>query len=138
MIHDDYDILLNISYLYADADARSMTPSRNTRSYTLRSVPSSPRRSFLIVIVKAHQAEVELGDCVDFDPEENHPWNCVNQKDTDRLKVLCFILLIVQQNYFDNFEAINTAILSLACSCSIFLVNLLVMLREWILPKESQ
>ena len=39
--------LLNISYLYADDDARSMTPSRNTRSYTLRSVPSSPGRSFL-------------------------------------------------------------------------------------------
>ena len=32
--------------LYADVDARSMTPSRNTRSYTLRSVPSSPGRSF--------------------------------------------------------------------------------------------
>ena len=60
----------------------------------------------MIVIVKAHQAEVELGDCVDFNPEENHPWNCVNQKDTDRLKVLCFILLIVQQNDDDyNFEA---------------------------------
>ena len=43
-------ILLNISNLYADADARSMTPSRNTRSYTLRSVPSSPGRSFLILI----------------------------------------------------------------------------------------
>ena len=28
------------------ADARYMTPSRNTRSYTLRSVPSSPGRSF--------------------------------------------------------------------------------------------
>ena len=27
--------------LYADVDARSMTPSRNTRSYTLRSVPLS-------------------------------------------------------------------------------------------------
>ena len=27
--------------------ARSMTPSRNTRSYTLRTVPSSPGRSFL-------------------------------------------------------------------------------------------
>ena len=39
--------LLNISNLYADDDARSMTPSRNTRSYTLRSVPSSPGRSFL-------------------------------------------------------------------------------------------
>ena len=38
--------LLNISNLYADDDARSMTPSRNTRSYTLRSVPSSPGRSF--------------------------------------------------------------------------------------------
>ena len=36
-----------ISNLYADTDARSMTPSRNTRSYTLRSVPSSPGRSFL-------------------------------------------------------------------------------------------
>ena len=33
--------------LYADVDARSMTPSRNTRSYILRSVPSSPGRSFL-------------------------------------------------------------------------------------------
>ena len=32
--------------LYADVDARSMTPSRNTRSYTIRSVPSSPGRSF--------------------------------------------------------------------------------------------
>ena len=31
----------------ADADAGSMTPSRNTRRYTLRSVPSSPGRSFL-------------------------------------------------------------------------------------------
>ena len=30
----------------ADADTRSMTPSRNTRIYTLRSVPSSPGRSF--------------------------------------------------------------------------------------------
>ena len=40
-------ILLNISNLYADAVARSMTPSRNTWSYTLRSVPSSPGRSFL-------------------------------------------------------------------------------------------
>ena len=30
----------------ADADARFMTPSRNTRSYTLRSVPLSPGRSF--------------------------------------------------------------------------------------------
>ena len=34
--------------LYADVDARSMTPSRITRSYTLRSVPSSPGRSFFI------------------------------------------------------------------------------------------
>ena len=33
--------------IYADVDAISMTPSRNTRSYTLRSVPSSPGRSFL-------------------------------------------------------------------------------------------
>ena len=32
--------------IYADVDAISMTPSRNTRSYTLRSVPSSPGRSF--------------------------------------------------------------------------------------------
>ena len=39
--------------LYADVDARSMTPSRNTRSYTLRSVPSSPGRSFL------HQPELK-------------------------------------------------------------------------------
>ena len=31
----------------ADADAGSMTPSRNTRRYTLRSVQSSPGRSFL-------------------------------------------------------------------------------------------
>ena len=30
----------------ADAGAGSMTPSRNTRRYTLRSVPSSPGRSF--------------------------------------------------------------------------------------------
>ena len=36
--------------LYADVDARSMTPSRNTRSYTLRSVPSSPGRSFLFLL----------------------------------------------------------------------------------------
>ena len=42
--------LLNISNFYADADARSMTPSRNTRSYTLRSVPSSPGRSFLHLV----------------------------------------------------------------------------------------
>ena len=33
-------ILLNMFNLYADVDARSMTPSTNTRSYTLRSVPS--------------------------------------------------------------------------------------------------
>ena len=38
--------LLNISNLYADADDRSITPSRNTRSYTHRSIPSSPGRSF--------------------------------------------------------------------------------------------
>ena len=42
----------------------------------------------LIVKVGAHQAEVELGDCVDLNPEKNHPRNSVNQKDTDRLKVL--------------------------------------------------
>ena len=39
-------MLLNIFDIYADIDAISMTPSRNTRSYTLRSVPSSPGRSF--------------------------------------------------------------------------------------------
>ena len=49
MSHDD--ILLNISNLYADADAISMTPSRNTRSYTLRSVPSSPGRSFSLLSI---------------------------------------------------------------------------------------
>ena len=38
---------MNIFNIYADVDAISMTPSRNTRSYTLRSVPSSPGRSFL-------------------------------------------------------------------------------------------
>ena len=43
-------ILLNISNLYADA--RSMTPSRNTRCYILRSVPSSPGRSFLNMLKK--------------------------------------------------------------------------------------
>ena len=37
---------MNIFNIYADVDAISMTPSRNTRCYTLRSVPSSPRRSF--------------------------------------------------------------------------------------------
>ena len=52
MIHDEHDDdellnMLNMFNLYADVDARSMTPSRNTRSYTLRSVPSSPGRSFL-------------------------------------------------------------------------------------------
>ena len=47
MIHDTWYILLNMFNLYADVDARSMTPSRNRRSYTLRSVPSSPGRSFL-------------------------------------------------------------------------------------------
>ena len=43
-------ILLNIytNNLFADSDARSMTPSRNTRSCTLRSVPSSPGRSFFL------------------------------------------------------------------------------------------
>ena len=37
---------MNIFNIYADVDAISMTPSSNTRSYTLRSVPSSPGRSF--------------------------------------------------------------------------------------------
>ena len=32
---------------YNDADADAVTPSSNTRSYTLWSIPSSPRRSFL-------------------------------------------------------------------------------------------
>ena len=41
-------MLLNILNIYADVDAISMAPSRNTRSYTLRSVPSSPGRSFLL------------------------------------------------------------------------------------------
>ena len=44
------NILLNIINIYADVDAISMTPSRNTRSYTLRSVPSSPGRSFFYVL----------------------------------------------------------------------------------------
>merc|ERR1719264_1488098 len=44
--------LMNISNLIADDDARSMTPSRNTRSYTLRSVPSSPGRLFLFLAVQ--------------------------------------------------------------------------------------
>ena len=46
-------ILLNISNLYADADARSMTPSKNTRSYTLRSVPSPPGRSFFSLLTSS-------------------------------------------------------------------------------------
>ena len=37
--------------LYADVDARSMIPSRNTRSFILRSVPSSHGRSFLQLII---------------------------------------------------------------------------------------
>ena len=41
---------MNIFNIYADVDAISMTPSRNTRSFTLRSVPSSPGRSFLMSI----------------------------------------------------------------------------------------
>ena len=53
-------ILLNISNLYADADARSMTPSRNTRSFTLRSVPSSPGRSFFIDNVKGSEISDRL------------------------------------------------------------------------------
>ena len=32
---------------YMDADADAVTPCSNTRSYILRSVPSSPGRSFL-------------------------------------------------------------------------------------------
>ena len=44
------NILLNIINIYADVDAISMTPSRNTRSYTLRSVPSSPWWSFFYVL----------------------------------------------------------------------------------------
>ena len=44
------NILLNIINIYADVDAISMTPSRNTRSYTLRSVPSSPGRSIFYVL----------------------------------------------------------------------------------------
>ena len=47
---------MNIFNIYADVDAISMTPSRNTRSYTLRSVPSSPWRSFLIKASKMHVA----------------------------------------------------------------------------------
>ena len=34
MIHDD-DIIYTVEHFYADADAISMTPSKNTRSYTL-------------------------------------------------------------------------------------------------------
>ena len=43
----------------------------------------------LIVNVNgAHQAEVKFCDCVDFYPEENHPWYRVHEKDTDCLKFL--------------------------------------------------
>ena len=46
-------ILLNISNLYADADARSMTPSRNTRSYTLQVPgPLKPRSAVFGNILK--------------------------------------------------------------------------------------
>ena len=61
-----HDILLNISNLYDDADARSMTPSRNTRSFTLRSVPSSPGRSFLASahhLIKPHCNVVIINKC---------------------------------------------------------------------------
>ena len=44
--------------LYADVDARSMTPSRNTRSYTLRSVPSFPGRSFFLFYLLSHELVV--------------------------------------------------------------------------------
>ena len=47
MIHDTWYMIHDTWYMIHDVDARSMTPSRNTRSYTLRSVPSSPGRSFL-------------------------------------------------------------------------------------------
>ena len=53
MNHDDNDDdNIYIFNLYADVDAMSMTPSRNTRNYTLRSVPSSPGRSFLSNMVR--------------------------------------------------------------------------------------
>ena len=35
----------------------------------------------------AHQAEVGFCDCVDFNPEEKDPRDCVHKKNTDCLKV---------------------------------------------------
>ena len=46
--HEMSDVMKCKMSLNADADAGSMTPSRNTRRYTLRSIPSSPGRSFFI------------------------------------------------------------------------------------------
>ena len=43
--------MMMMSYIKkADADDESMTPSRNDRRYTLRSVQSSPGRSFLFIV----------------------------------------------------------------------------------------
>ena len=50
--------------LYADVDARSMTPSRNRRSYTLRSVPSSPGRSFLTPLLPFTQSMSKFSSSV--------------------------------------------------------------------------
>ena len=45
--HEMSDVMKFKMSWNAHADAGSMTPSRNTRRYKLRSVPSSPGRSFL-------------------------------------------------------------------------------------------
>ena len=71
-------ILLNIytNNLFADADARSLTPSRKTRNCTLRSVPSSPGRSFFNSAAK----KLENLDTLSRDPPQFHTQTIQNPK----------------------------------------------------------
>ena len=62
-------------FILMDSDADALTPSSNTRSYTLRSVPSSPGRSFFIL-------HFPLGRCLD----ATHQW----QNDSEM--ILCNVL----------------------------------------------
>ena len=72
MIHDEHD---DDDIYTVDVDARSMTPSRNTRSYTLRSVPSSPGRSFLLSISKCLESPLFVAIVIllfdDFNPSSS-------------------------------------------------------------------
>ena len=100
--------------LYADVDARSMTPSRNAWSYTLRSVPSSPGRSFLSFfwwgqIQLLNNFTKGFSKYFSFRKLQNHLSLMYPKAAVVRLILFCWLVLIDTERYLENWISLPPA-----------------------------